>query len=582
VNDRTVDQTAARISRRAVLAAGAATPLMVQLGSSERVLAGPRPQAAPLPAGASKFVSVPPSRLADTRPDRSVGGYTRIDATRIRVQIAGRGGVPSDATAAVLNVTAVNTTLPGFVTAFPAGAALPFASNINVERAGQTLPNLVTVLLGVGGAIDVYTQNPSDLIVDVNGAYVPVAAAASSGRFVGLPTAFRAIDTRVTGTKLGIGAVQRVDVSSVVPATASAVVVNLTVTESNAAGFYTGYPAGGAQPDSSSLNTDGPTQTRANQAILPLGTVGAVRGIDVFSSSGGQLIVDVAGYFTGSDDALGTDGLFVPNAPYRTLDTRTDSRYGRLYPGWIAEFGYTGLAQSQAVVVNLTTENTRGPGFFTGYPARTPRPLASNLNATARHQTIANHAILRTSTAGVAVYTQSGGNLIVDVAGYFMGTPVVASLPAPVNVVPPPPPPAQPPYTLRIPALGVVSTVFEGVGNNIVDAGYAGHWPGTGFAGEQSHMVLFAHRTAHGGMLRYLHLLGPGDQISLEVNDGRVFTYAYFSRAVVGHAAADIYNVGLVAPIPSVSLVACSKLNTLPTDIRYRLVVTFTLVNIDE
>ena len=233
--------------------------------------------------------------------------------------------------------------------------------------------------------------------------------------------------------------------------------------------------------------------------------------------------------------------------------------------------------------MNLTTTDTRGPGFFTGYPARTERPLASNLNATARHQTIANHAILRTSTAGVAVYTQSGGHLIVDVAGYFIGTPVAATLPAPINVVPPPPPPAPPPYTIRIPGLGVVSTVFEGVGKNIVDAGYVGHWPGTGFAGEQSHMVLFAHRTAHGGMLRYLNLIGPGDQMSLEVvTDGRVFTYAYYSRAVVGSTAAAIYNVGLDAPLPSVSLVACSMLNTLPTDIRYRLVVTFTLVNIEE
>ena len=572
------------VSRRTMLALGAAAPLATQFGPLDRVLAvaAPRPEAVSLPTGASAFVSVSPSRLADTRPERGVGGYTRIDDTRIRVQIAGRGGVPANATAAVLNVTAVNTTLAGFVTAFPAGAALPFASNVNVERGGQIIPNLVTVLLGVGGAIDVYTQNPADLIVDINGAYVPVADAVAAGRFVGLPTAYRAIDTRITRTTLGISGVQRVDVSSVVPAGASAVVVNLTATESNGAGFYTGYPAGGAQPDSSSLNTDGPNQTRANQAILPLGTVGAVRGIDVFSSSGGHLVVDVAGYFTGTGDPVGTDGLFVPNAPYRTLDTRTAPQYGRMYPGWIAEFDYTGRPLSQAVVVNLTTTDTRGAGFFTGYPARTERPLASNLNASYKHQTVANHAILRTSTAGVAVYTQSGGHLIVDVAGYFMGLPVAATLPKPVNVVPPPPPPAQPPYTISIPGLGKVSTVFEGVGKNIVDAGYVGHWPGTGFAGELSHMVFFAHRTEHGGMLRYLHLLGPGETISLAVADGRVFTYGYFSQQVVGNTAAAIYNAGLDAPLPSVSLVACSKTNTLPTDIRYRLIVTFTLINVDE
>ena len=70
--------------------------------------------------------------------------------------------------------------------------------------------------------------------------------------------------------------------------------------------------------------------------------------------------------------------------------------------------------------------------------------------------------------------------------------------------------------------------------------------------------------------------------MSLAVPDGRVFTYGYWSRAVVGNTAAAIYNVGLVAPIPSVSLVACSRTNFLPTDLRYRLVVSFTLINVDE
>ena len=568
------------LSRRRVLALGA-LPFVGAMTHAAAASAAPvRPRAANLPAGASSFVPVTPSRLADTRPG-GMGGYQRIDANTIRVQIGGRGNVPANASAAVLNVTAVNTTTFGFLTVFPAGTGRPEASNINVERAGQIMPNLVTVRLGSGafaGAIDIFSQTPLDIIVDVNGAYTPVSDAVKAGRFVGLDSASRALDTRDGGAKVGQGTTVRINVANAVPPTATAVVVNLTVTESNNAGFWAAFPAGGSIPTSSSVNTDGGGQTRANQAILPIGVVGGVRGIDVFSSSGGHLIVDVAGYFTGPSDAAGSDGLFVPNAPYRTLDTRTNPRYGRMYAGWVAEFDYAGRALSQAVVVNLTATETRAVGFFTGYPARTNRPLASNLNASYKDQTIANHAILRTSNVGVAVFTQGGASLVVDVAGYYLGQPTIGSLPAPVNVVPPPPPPAPLPYELWIPKINQVNTVMEGVGRNVVDNGYVGHWPGTGLAGEQSHMLFFAHRTEHGGIWRQLHQLAPGDLVYITAADGRVFTYEYARRDITGSDASQIYNVGLQAALPSLSLVACSKTNTLPTDTRYRLVVTFTLI----
>ena len=124
--------------------------------------------------------------------------------------------------------------------------------------------------------------------------------------------------------------------------------------------------------------------------------------------------------------------------------------------------------------------------------------------------------------------------------------------------------------------------VYEGVGLDVVNQGVAGHWPGTGFAGENSHMVFFAHRTEHGGIWRYIHLLVPGDEISIETQDGRVFHYKYWSRRLTSPDAAEIYNVGLDAPIPSVSLVACSQPNFLPTNIKYRIVVTFYLYAVDN
>jgi hypothetical protein len=79
-----------------------------------------------------------------------------------------------------------------------------------------------------------------------------------------------------------------------------------------------------------------------------------------------------------------------------------------------------------------------------------------------------------------------------------------------------------------------------------------------------------------------VHLFGPGDEITLAVPDGRVFHYGYYRRDITDGSATNIYNVGLAAPLPSISLVACSKTNYLPTDTRFRLVVTFSLVGVDE
>jgi sortase (surface protein transpeptidase) len=171
---------------------------------------------------------------------------------------------------------------------------------------------------------------------------------------------------------------------------------------------------------------------------------------------------------------------------------------------------------------------------------------------------------------------------------------VAATEPAPVNVVPAPTPPAALPYTITFPtlpvgtaggltgAIGIVRQVLEGVSDPIVNTGHIGHWPGTGFAGEQSHMVLFGHRTEHGGPLRELHLLGAGDRLHIDTRDGRRFTYEYRSRHITGQGAEEIYNAGLHdGTLPSVEIVACSQPNELPTNTKYRLILTFSLIDVE-
>ncbi|HUQ62427.1 MAG TPA: VCBS repeat-containing protein [Acidimicrobiales bacterium] len=111
------------------------------------------------------FTPVAPSRLLDTRSGDKVG-----PAGTFHLSVTGQGGVPaSGVSAVVLNVTVTEPTATSFLTAFPAGEAKPLASNLNYV-AGQTVPNLVVVKVGAGGAVDLFNSVGSGHVVaDVAG-----------------------------------------------------------------------------------------------------------------------------------------------------------------------------------------------------------------------------------------------------------------------------------------------------------------------------------------------------------------------------------------------------------------------------
>jgi len=81
-----------------------------------------------------------------------------------------------------------------------------------------------------------------------------------------------------------------------VPLGASAVLVNLTVTQTSAAGFLALFKDGVSWPGTSSINWDHLNQTIANLAVVPLDTNGRLRA-KVSSNSSTQFILDVIGYY---------------------------------------------------------------------------------------------------------------------------------------------------------------------------------------------------------------------------------------------------------------------------------------------
>jgi uncharacterized protein YkwD len=211
-----------------------------------------------------------------------------------------------------------------------------------------------------------------------------------------------------------------------------AVVVNIAIDQSGGAGFLTAWPAGRVRPTTSVLNTERRMQTRSAMSIVPV----SADGFDVYSMSGGHIIVDVAGYFTGNSAPSTSTGLFVPVTPTRILDTRGASPIGNgvaLPSGGTVEV--LPPVTGSALVYNLATTDARAAGFITAYPAGGTRGNTANVNAIGPGTAVANLAVTATSTRGVALYSFAGEHVVVDMTGYFTGSPVSAPNP-------PPPPPA--------------------------------------------------------------------------------------------------------------------------------------------
>jgi LPXTG-site transpeptidase (sortase) family protein len=521
----------------------------------------------------NRFVSVPsPTRLLDTRSDVGNQPNGKPGAKSITTtQIIGRADVPVDAVAVVLNVTATAAEGAGYITVYPAGQPVPTASNINTERRGQTIPNLVTVPIGTGGRVAFYSSVGTHLIADIFGYYVP-SATSVSGRYVSTePT--RAMDTRNFRGPLAAKEVLRVPLGGI-PRDALAAVLNVTVTAATGAGYWTVFADGAPVPGTSNLNVDVAGQTIPNQVLAPVNN-GAVA---IFTSAGGHVIVDVAGYYTGASGPASSTGLFVPISPTRFLDTRNPGPQNPLgnafkpMPNWVVEMpvaGRSGIpSAASALVMNTTLTAASRPGFVTAYPAGSLRPGTSTLNADRVGQTIANHAISPLTPRGVAFFTDGGTHLIADVTGWFTGFPRNATVPSPNNVMPPTPFPMR----ISIPSIGIATDLHEGIDIEGLNDG-PGHWPGTGLPGSIGNMAIFGHRVSHTRPFRDVDQLSPGDAIKIESNG---ITYHYVMKETLITGPDDAETIGGWTPTPTLTLVACHP----PGSVTYRIVVRAVLVDI--
>jgi hypothetical protein len=367
------------------------------------------------------FVPVTPCRVADTRnPAGAFGGPAlAAQSTRGFTIPSSACNIPATAQAYSVNATVVPHGPLGFLTVFPCGQPLPLASTLNAID-GRVKAAAAIVPAGTNGDLCFFTTSDTELVLDINGYFVPNSSPTALAFFPVTPC--RVVDTRLAAGSLG-GPTLAANSSRTfpilsspcnLPATAQAYSMNFTAVPQGPLGFLTTWPAGQTQPLVSTLNANLGGIT-ANSAIVPAGANG---DISVFVSNPSDVVIDVNGYF--APPAAGGLSLF-PLTPCRVLDTRTSPvrpPTATPFDVSVALSGCGAPTTAQSFVLNATVVPPASFGFLALWPQGTTQPLVSTLNAIDGAIT-SNMAIVPTTNGLISAFGTHPVDLILDMSGYF-------------------------------------------------------------------------------------------------------------------------------------------------------------------
>lgn len=380
------------------------------------------------------FVPVSPCRVVDTRfPNGTFGGpFLAANETRnyaIRYSnTVGCATAPIPAGVNVqaysLNVTVVPKGSLSYITVWPSSSTRPEVSTLN-SYDGRTKANAIIVPANTGDdnrGISVFGTGDTELIIDINGYYVPESIQPSLA-FYPLPPC-RAVDTRETARTGGLGAPTMTAGESRsfplqssacnLPANAQAYALTFTAVPRSAnLAYLTVWPTGPARPVVSTLNaTTGAVS--ANAAIVPVGSNGSV---SAFTTDATDLIIDVSGYYA----PPGLGGLALYNVtPCRSFDTRVNLGGATVNGVYNVNVGggCSVPANAQNLVLNATVIPAASLSYLTLWARGASQPLQSTLNAYDGAVT-SNLAVVPTVDGYVSTYTTAPTGLLLDLFGYF-------------------------------------------------------------------------------------------------------------------------------------------------------------------
>ncbi|GAA3337331.1 hypothetical protein GCM10017714_03930 [Curtobacterium pusillum] len=357
---------------------------------------------------ATGFAAVGPATTANAAAP-TTGRYTPLDTTRVWsgsvgttakvITIAGHAGVPSTATAVVVNVEVEKPTAAGYVRVTPRGVDARVATQEFSAR--QTISNLATVRLAQGGIQVKLSAGSGTVYLDVSGYY----ANGSGATYTPLDAA------RVFQQKVGTSAV-RVPLAGRggIPTNATAVAVNTEVGTPTADGYVRVTPAGKDAVVAAQVFTRG--TTISNLVIVKLS--GGAAQVKV-SRGTATVFMDVAGYYANTT----TGSVFVPMDTVRAYagPVSTTARTVRV----AGTAGVPGTAT--AIVANAETEQTTAAGYLRLTPAGQDAQVATQVFGA--RQAVSN--LVMTKVVGsptdrrVQVKVSRGSAVLdLDVAGYFV------------------------------------------------------------------------------------------------------------------------------------------------------------------
>jgi subtilase family serine protease len=366
-----------------------------------------------------QFVKVTPCRVVDTRnPDGPFGGPILGAGTTRQFDIPqGACNIPSSAVAYSLNVTVVPQITLGYLSIWPSGQPQPVVSTLNSVD-GRVKANAAITPAGANGGVSVYVTNETQVILDIDGYFVPKGTASALAFYPVTPC--RLVDTRnavgpLGGPSMAAGTSRAFPLQSSscgLPADAQVYSLNVTVVPSGYLGYVTMWPSGEPQPLVSTLNDTTGTYT-ANAAIVPAASNGDV---SVYVSNATNVVLDVDGYFA----APATGGLSLyATTPCRVLDTRqTSGAFNGTLQVAVASSKCGPPSTAEAYVLNATVVPPSTLGFLSLWPNGENQPTVSTLNAIDGAVT-SNMAIVPTNNGNIDAFSSNSTQLILDLSSYF-------------------------------------------------------------------------------------------------------------------------------------------------------------------
>lgn len=243
-----------------------------------------------------------------------------------------------------------------------------------------------------------------------------------------LPT--RLLDTRAgtgrsTAGKVAPGIVA-LDVSGPIDRRSegvTAVILNVTATNPESAGYVTVFPCGDTLATTSNLNFAA-GETVANLVVVDLVGRQPIGKVCLYTSTTTDLLADLTGYYLDDDPTIAGSPAALFKAltlPQRLLDTRASTTVAGGTTIRVPTSGRAGIPATgiNALSMNITATQPATSGYLTVYPCDTQLPDASNVNFVAG-QTRPNAAIVGTGASGeICVFASTTTHILVDVVGYF-------------------------------------------------------------------------------------------------------------------------------------------------------------------